>query len=490
MSHLIYIADHSEERAEQIEERLLDNGHQVEIVSTYDDLISEISIKIPDLLIINHTILNTIEYSNELFNNSPALVYVSNIESEQKLNYYHNGVSRVITVFDNNLDPVIASSKMLLFRHYYLRDIKQKTLSYGTLQSFPLSEILRNALFEKKNLVINLENKDWYAKFRIFQGHLVKADSTSLSGEEAILKALYLKYGNFKIISYEKDKEYSPVSTSLLGILAQSQFEQNEIHQFLVELGNKNPRFQSTVNNSLGITEDEKTILEVINNYNDFQELIVFSPFPARKTIRVLKDLVQKSIILSEGEGKEFATFEQSDLDNFATQFFPEDVREGKLLVLGLPGSGKSEIIRKIAGREQSKIKSIQSLDFTRVRIKNNRALTVFGISIEEDFQPILDKISEGMVAFIFLVDYERQDAFEYSKYLLQLMISNYGIPFIIGLTNGGDNDESASQIIRNKLDVPEEIGVIPVDVNSVFDLRSLLFKCNTTKESVVEEEV
>lgn len=491
MGHLIYIIDTSAERAEMIKEKLGKNDNQIEIFSAVEQLSSPSEQNVADLLIACHPLPETGTQSRILFEKIPTIIFAGEMEIEEKLGYYRQGVRRVIVEDDNLESQVAAAAKILIFRSHQLRLIRQQSLSQGTLQSFPLSEILRNALFEKKNLVIKLQKNGWSAKLRVYQGHLLDAIAGELSGGDALSKALRLKSGNFTVVHYEKEVEHASISTSLLGLLADSRFEENEVERFLVGIGSINPQFElSAIDDLKNLSEEEIKFTETIAQYPDFEDIMLYSPFSGRDTIEYITALMQKNIIQLVGEGKEIATFQAGDYDRLVEEFFSEETHEGKLIVFGLPGSGKSKLVRKIAGRDQDQIKSIQSLDFTRVKLKDNRALTVFGISIEEDFQPVLEKISEGMLGFVFLVDCNRPDAIEYSKYLLQQMMMTYSVPFSVGLTNMDKNDSDAVDVFRQKLDLPEGIEALPVELDSMPDLRQLLFNCRKVNMAVAEDDL
>ena len=177
------------------------------------------------------------------------------------------------------------------------------------------------------------------------------------------------------------------------------------------------------------------------------------------------------------------------DVEFLQQHVFPENVTFGKFIVVGLPTSGKSEFIRTFAGLNQAPLKQVQSLDFTRIRLNDSLQLALFGVSIDEHFQPILEKISEGVQAIIFLVDYGSPERFEYTKYLIHSILNTYDVHFVVGVTHIDGDAEAAIRDVRDALDIPEPLDVVAVNPTNFGEVRRLLYRLKRLPHAEAEEE-
>jgi signal recognition particle receptor subunit beta len=476
MKRRIYICDANRQIADIFKDRL-SNIYEAETFTTLKELSSELNKNLPDLILLNPNILHKSTLSEEIFRDTAAIIYAEEMDVEEKLKYYQLGVRRVIIERIELIPTVTSMCSMILDRHANFRTIRQQSLNYGTLQGFSLQEILQNAFLEKKNLIIKVQNNGWDAKIRIFQGHIIDAVAPDLENEEAVLKMLHLPIGKFMIRSYRNIRKHSSVISSTPAILAELKFEQNKLDEFFKTVGSTNPKFElSSIKRAVSLQADEKIIVGLVKKYSIFQAIQLQSPFSVLRTVRILSNLFSRKLIYLEGEGEVFETFQDDDILYLEENVFPEGVKDGRIVILGVPGSGKTELIRKIAGQQQAKMQTLQYLDFTRIQLEKNLNLTLFGISIDENFQPIFDSIAEGMLAYIFLVDSKMKETFEYTKYLLNKMIQAYSVPCAVGITNIDPDDNAGLAKLRKKIEIPEEIQVLPVNPNLFKDALNLIY--------------
>jgi signal recognition particle receptor subunit beta len=484
MSHLIYIGETDKQVAAYLKEKLEKNKNTVEIFSDFSHLAPKLEEGQPELALLNSDIFNGIGLSEKIFKNIIAVVYAREMEIEEKLNYYKLGVKRVIIESVALVSMVLSVSSMIIDRHSNFRQIRQRSLNYGKIQGASLQEILQNAFIEKKNLLIKVNTNGWNAKIRVCQGHIVSAFSPNLENEEAVLKTLHLPIGKFSIRRFRRKSHYSSGISSTPAILAELKFEEKMIRDFFEKVGSNNPQFKISAHIKTDtLSGEKKSLLNVIKENSIFNKIQLNSPFSALKTVRVLSDLLDQNLIYLEGEGDVLETFGDNDIDYIKENIFPEEAKEGKIVIFGLPSSGKSTLIRKIAG-QQTKIKTIQYLDFAKIHLRKEITLTLFGISIDENFQSVFEKIEKGMVAYIFLVDSKRKETFEYTKYLLNKMIETYSIPCVVGLTNIDSGNEKQFTEIAQLLGVQEKIPVFAVDPDSFKDALKLIYNLERKTQS------
>jgi hypothetical protein len=490
MAYLVYIADASGQSAEEIEKQLVTAAAESKVFNKYSDLAESLEKNLPDLVLFNASLLAENEVNPELFSKVPVMVYARDIDIEKRSELYSQGVKRIIIEQENLALHAAAAAKMILYRRDKLRRSRQSSVTYGTLQAFSLQEILKNALLEKKNLIIKVRYKDRDIKLRTFQGHVVNAFATHLSNEDAILKVMQFPSGAYVIRGYQKLDEYSPMSSSTLAILAEAKFEQNEIRRFLEVFGggSGNPAFQEVqTKKHNGLPSEKSETLELVNAHRTFHDILLQSHLPVLKTVRALTSLATRGFIVLAGEGETVETFQPRDIEYIRKELLSESARSGNLVILGMPGTGRSVLIRTLAGMEKGSIKSVRSVDFVRINLQSDLILTTFGISVDKNLLSILERISQSMLACIFLVDYRQKDQFEFLNYLYNRIVQIYPVPFVLGVTNIEGEPEKALKEVRTKFTLPDRIEFLPVNSESFGDVRNLIYKLRKVAVEIEE---
>lgn len=481
MAYLAYIGESSSSLAEQIGEKLSAAGIKCHVFTDLSNLIENSQKNLPDIVLLNPALAGDGDAAQALYPKTPTVVYTGDMDIDDQMALYQKGVKRVIVDPGSDLPGrVHAAASMVLYRRNDVRFARQQSLTYGTVQAFSLPEVLQNALLERKNLILKIKRAGWDAKIRTFQGHIINAYTSNLSNEEAALKTLQLASGNFVIRGYQKPEEFSPMSASTLAILAEARFEQNEIRRFLDRVcdGKDNPRFRvAAPPGSANADAPRKDIYRLAEAQHPFQDILLYSPAPVLKTVRILENLCREGYLVYEGESVALDAFQEKDAAYFRERLFAEGARSGNLAILGLPSTGRNELVRTLAGIQHSAVKSMQSIDFVRITLPGNLNLTIFGVSVEETFLPVLDKISPSLIGGIFLIDYAEPERFEFINYLAGRIMQIYEIPFVVGLTNVGDDAEAALQQFRKRFNLPPGIEVLPVRPDAFADARQLLHR-------------
>ncbi len=497
MALVAFIGETSSELAGRIGESLKAAGMKIHVFSSMDDLVENTEKTLPDILLLNPKLVTNGVAAKVLYPKTPTMIYSSQMDADQRLDFYSQGVKRVIVEPEDLAERVASAAGMMIYRRNDMRMARLQSLTHGTVKAFSLQEVLQNALLEEKNLILKIKNDDWDAKLRLFQGHIVNAYTANLSNEAAVLKTLQLSKGSFVIRGYQKLEEFSPMSASTLAILAETKFEKKYTRHFL-ELrcnGVDNPEFETVAAGLEGALSDEqnKIMLQLIERYRNFQDILLHSPYAILKSLRVLDRLSEMGAIAPAGEQpapprESFReSFSESDIE-FLRSLFPENAKVGSLAVLGAPTSGRSELIRAVAGFQQSTVKTVKSVDFARIPIRKDTILTLFGVSIEEAFLPILEKISESLIGCIFLIDCSNPGTFEFINYLASRIIQIYEVPFAVGLTNTGDDVEAALKMYRQHFTLPGDIPVIPVQADKFSDAKALLYQLKHEDDELEED--
>ena len=484
MPYLTYIGDTDAELSGQIAQKIKEFDLQVEAFEDFSGLLKRSAEKLPDLVVLNASLYRNKELYQQFYLKTPTIVYGSKMPADEILDLYYQNIKRVVIEPDNLPGRLAAVVNMILFRRNHVRRLRQEAITHGSLQSTSLVEVLQNAMIEKKNLILKVRYKSWETRIRVYEGHVVGAESSNVNNEEALLKTLNLKDGSFEIRGYQKEDETSSVSASNLALLAESKFQQGGIKEFLKEFGFglENPKFKVIHSNEiLELPSDKLKVLDLVEEYAMFQDVLVYSPFSLSKTIETLSEFGARGLITPEKpeETESFETFQPQDIDFIRENLFGEGVNSGTLAILGAPGGGKSRMVKTLAGFQKGSIKSVQSVDFVRINLQSNIKLTVFGVSTNETFLPVLEKISQGLIACVLLVDFNQKDNYEFLNYVLKQVVRFYEVPAVIGLTNLNGDAENNIEEFGRQFEVPDGVKVLPVSTDSFNDVRQLLYNLN-----------
>ncbi len=488
MPETIFIGAKRDVEATQISDQLTHSGFATHLFDNARRLREWMADELPDVLILDFAFYRQLEERPEFFRSIPTVVYHSSMELADRVRLFDHGVREVVVTPEGLPERVAEVTKMLLNRARQLRPLRQKRLTYGTLKVFPLIDLLQNAILESKNLIMKIRMDGWHAKMQVFQGHLIATEAPELTGVDAFLKTMFLPEGTFTVRAFERHEEVYTEYPSTFGLIAEAQFERRKIREFTRSFGVENPSLQVREPLSEDLSEEAVSVLKAINRFRHLRELLIKHPAPLWRTFKQVEWLIQQGRVQVRKEKMKVDRLQDQDIQFLRQHLFPENVQEGKIIVLGLPSSGKSDLIRTFAGLQKSQVKSVQSLDFTRIRLANDLRLSLFGVSIEEYFQPILEKISQGVLAIIFLVDFQRPERFEYTKYLFHQFIQNYDVPFVVGVTNWGDGAEDAVRQVRRALEVPDTLEILPIQVTHFNDLRNLIYHLRNYTRSEAEE--
>ena len=489
MPETIFIGARQDTEATRISEKLSNTGLITHLFDNVRRLQEWMAEELPDVLILDRDFFHQLAKDTELVQNIPTVVYGSPMDLGERVRLFDSGVREVVDAVEELPDRVAEVAKMVLNRARHLRPLRQKRLTYGTLKVFPVVDLLQNAILESKNLIMKIRMDGWNAKLQVFQGRLVRAEAPHLSGIDALLKTMFLPEGTFTIRAFERHEEVATQFPSTFAIIAETRFEHQKVRDFVRKYEMENPSLQVVKALPKKLPDELKKLLDTIKRFQHFREILIKHPAPVWKTFKQIQWLVHKNLVQVAREEKRVDRLQDQDIQFLRQHLFPENVQEGKIIVLGLPTSGKSDLIRTFAGLQKSQVKTVQTLDFTRIRLANDLRLSLFGVSIEEYFQPILEKISEGVLAMIFLVDYQRPERFEYTKYLFHQFIQNYDVPFVVGVTNWENGAEDAVKRVREALEMPEMLEILPVQVTHFKDLRNLIYNLRNYTPMETEEK-
>ena len=151
------------------------------------------------------------------------------------------------------------------------------------------------------------------------------------------------------------------------------------------------------------------------------------------------------------------------------------ELTSGKLMILGSNTCGETDFIRNFNQGSHSGVRTNQDLDFTKIDLASNFYLQVFGIVLDKRLMEIVEKLSEGLLGYIFLIDAEKPDEFEYTSYIINHLTSMFDVPWTIAVTNIDAKDTRLLRKIQSSIRVPDGRNLLICNMTDKEDVRKTI---------------
>jgi len=151
-----------------------------------------------------------------------------------------------------------------------------------------------------------------------------------------------------------------------------------------------------------------------------------------------------------------------------------EEISTGKLLVLSTDLVSKTDFINIFNQGGKIPVRTNKELDYTRIDLDDYFSLNVFGISVDQKLKDTTEKISEGLLGYIVLIDAQKPEEFEYAQYIINYLSDLYSVPWTVAITNlTGDNQ--LFEKVEKSAKLPAGRSIIPCDLNQKDDVKNVL---------------
>lgn len=167
--------------------------------------------------------------------------------------------------------------------------------------------------------------------------------------------------------------------------------------------------------------------------------------------------------------------------------------RPVKIVVTGPFSAGKTTLIRTISevavvGTERDvtddtraiKDRTTVAMDFGRISFESDASLFLFGTPGQRRFEVMWEVLSDGMIGFILLVHAVDDRSLAESGHILDSFRKYADVPYVVGVTHLDEADGTTEEIlarVREGLELPPEVGVIPCDPRQRGDVKELMLK-------------
>ena len=162
-----------------------------------------------------------------------------------------------------------------------------------------------------------------------------------------------------------------------------------------------------------------------------------------------------------------------------------------KIVITGPFAAGKTTLIGTISevaivGTERDvsdesraqKAKTTVAMDFGRITFAEDLSLFLFGTPGQRRFEVMWEILSEGMIGFILLVNAADDRSLEEASHILDQFRRYADVPYVIGVTHLDDGGKDSADVVagvRQVLEVPETVEVMPCDPRSRDDVKAMM---------------
>jgi signal recognition particle receptor subunit beta len=420
-------------------------------------------------------------------------------DAQRRLAFYKVGAYRILSV-NYDVEDIYFFSENLLSTEKPSLEEKESRFS-GRLQDFSLSGLINSFGKEKRSGVLRIQTPVSSGKIYFNNGHIYHASAGYIKDDDAVLYMLTWSQGLFIMSPLARKKVNNRVKLSNVGLLLQGESFRDEFSRLVKELGGLSKEMH-VVNQGDLLQKDNdpnyKKFIGKLSDYRQINDVIENSPFGMLNTLNQLislkksKNLKIREAVDTFGELQADQTQESSglverllsgeDVNLLRKNLTAEELTSGKLLILGSNTSGKTDFIRQFNQGSVSGVRSNQELDFTTIELAENFSLQVFGITLEERLSQIIEKLSEDLVGYIFLIDSKRESELEYTNYIINNLVSAHQVPWTIAVTNLGKSAKNVPSKIKSGLDLPKGKIALVCDVTNKEDVRKVLLSIKSVK--------
>jgi signal recognition particle receptor subunit beta len=477
MASTIYILEPNQEILMGVEEAAKEKGFFLETATDIDDLAKKVAKDQSVAVFISYDVRPKTLDEVGVLKNHFTVVYGENIDFDNRMYLYQIGISRVLS---GELAKPKALVQIISFRIYSEKELKPlftRSMIHGNLAEFQLPDILLTVLLEKRNIILKIEDDDWYAKLRIYQGEVVEATCPNRKGTDAVLEILRHQKGLLRMQSFVKDKETSSGDSSTFSYVVESQFQNSALKDFQKKYRLSNPIFSKKVSRiSDRMSYQEQEIFNLINGEDGLLKLVLKSPYALLQTLYSLKNLMNQKQVKINYDSANINQFTDEDIDFIKERLLRPDSNEGRMIVLGSNESGKTEFLQTIAEIGEGELESIESFEISHLILADDLRLQFVGIQLDANFQKFIDDISSDTLACFILLKIEEHTENEYIKYFLRQFLSSFPAPVVVGITGVKKKSDELLENLRKDLEIPQEINIIPFDPVDFQQVRQMFY--------------
>ena len=167
-------------------------------------------------------------------------------------------------------------------------------------------------------------------------------------------------------------------------------------------------------------------------------------------------------------------------------------VRPLKIVVTGPFAAGKTTLIETVSevaivaterdvsehAAETGKQQTTVAMDFGQLTFGEDCSLVLFGTPGQRRFEMMWEILAEGMIGFILLVHAADSRSLDEAAHIFEQFKQYADVPYVVGVTHldlVDSAEETVLEVVRERLDLPPDIGVVGCDPRCREDVKSLM---------------
>jgi len=476
MASIIYLVESDQKLAQAIVNPAIKNGFEIFIFSKFSDLLNDLRENRPEAIFLRSDLLPQSPDELRLLGSFYTLVYGKLFDPDTRIAYYNLGVRRVLDGAFFKPATLSLLLKQYLYSQKDLPVIYSNKMTRKSLRDVTVLDLLQNCLLEKKNLSAKIVDNDWSAKLKLKQGLIEAARSPAGEGTTAVLDILQHQRGEIFLNYFSDLTPPLPFEASTRVHLLEFQHQQELWKEFLHKCGENNPIFKKVKSGSGdALRPDEKLVLKLLDQRVPLKKLLKISSLPSLKNLRIVEKLLQEGFIDIEKEDEVSSHFSEEDIEYLFEKLFNPGQRIGQILILGSSEAAKHLTIEAIAKSASSQVVANDKVEITAVTLERQAKLYFVALPLDDQIHHLLATFISDPVATVFIVDLQQEGEMDYQKYFLRQFLTEYSLPFVIGVVHAGENTEGGIEQVKHRLEVPPHIPVSAVDVQNFPQLRQLI---------------
>jgi len=501
----ILLLEEDNKRAELLDSLFKENQAEVFIAKNISE--AENLVKTPELSLILLDYQDIVDFKrNELISlfksarRTKFIVFNVPDDATRRIAFYKLGAYRILSVH-YDIEDVYFFSQNLLSNDKPAHDQKESHFS-GRLQDFNLPSLINNFGKEKRSGVLRLQSSLSSGKIYFDYGHIYQASAGNLKNDEAVLYMLTWSSGQFSMSPLKRKTVNTRVHLSNVGLLLLAESIRDTYYKKVEDLGGLQK--EVSVINQGDLLEQEKdplfrNFIEKLSIFRPVFSIIENSPFDVMYTLEQLNTLKKngnlqinekedipveefpvESVQKSSGLTERLLTV--NEVTTLRDKLHASELTSGKLLVLGNNTNGKTEFIHKFNQGSISTVRSDQDLDFTTIELTDDFSLQLFGVTITERLSQIIEKLSENLLGYIFLIDAEDLSGLEYVNYIINNLTNLHAVPWTIAVINLKKGGKKIPPKIKSGLILPKGKKLLTCDVSNKGDVRKVIMSLKISK--------
>lgn len=427
------------------------------------------------------------------------IVYDVPDDGARKLAFYKLGAYRVLDS-TSEIQHISEYISNVLNYSNNKNEIEETRFS-GSLLDFSIADLINSFGRDRVSGILRVHTPYCSGKIIFNEGDIDDAICGYHRGDDAALFMLTWNNGFFAMRKCPINTPKHKVQLSAIGLLLQGERIRKQYYDIIRKIGHPGVSIK-IVNQGDLIPQLKnpyyKEVAEKLRHYSVLQEILAFSQINLLELVNWLYDLKKTNHLdvrddsgidvdslpeteLYEKSGMVERLFGAKEVEYLRNVLDAKDISTGKILVLGTNANTKTDFIHIFNQGNHTAVRTNKELDYTRINLDDYFSLNVFGISLDLKLKDTIEKISEGLLGYIVLVDAQKPDEFEYAHYIINYLHDSYSVPWTVSATNLPDKDQLTKEL-EEAIKLPDNREIIPCDVTQKDDIKNVILSLKRNK--------